>query len=414
MRNLLLVFLWAGSLLRFGLAQQLPVSSLTVSGVVRDARTQRPLGAASVFLANSTYGTTTDSLGRFTLVNVPAGQYELMASYLGYQLYTVALPLRQPTTLAVALQPTGVALEEVSVRPAKNNAADFRRFVRQFLGSSAWSQQCHIENPEAVVVLYDQKAQVLTAVAPRGLRVLNPALGYRITFHQFNFRINYLLQQIEFVAAPSFEELPTGTDARLAQRQRDNRRRAYAGSLPHFLRSVRDDRLAQAGFVVRRLLREADTDAARQRIAQAGDSIQQVLVPSPGIVARVYRQPLLASQLSRTEAATGRVWLRFPAAVQVVYQGEQPDASYAAAQVLASNAFRFEAANARGAAGAVSNNATYATQPETSELQLLQPEALILPTGYLLNPLSVKVQGYWAFEKIGEALPLNYELEAVR
>jgi hypothetical protein len=45
---------------------------------------------------------------------------------------------------------------------------------------------------------------------------------------------------------------------------------------------------------------------------------------------------------------------------------------------------------------------------EESQLRWLGPEALILPNGYLTNPLSIKVDGYWSFEKIGEALPLDY------
>ncbi|MGI4831992.1 MAG: hypothetical protein ACRYFK_00860 [Janthinobacterium lividum] len=45
---------------------------------------------------------------------------------------------------------------------------------------------------------------------------------------------------------------------------------------------------------------------------------------------------------------------------------------------------------------------------EVSELRLLGPEALILPTGNLRDPLSVQVDGYWGFEKVGEALPLDY------
>lgn len=381
---------------------------------MRDARTQRPLGFASVFLANTTYGTTTDSTGHFALAGIQPGQYELVASYLGYQLATQPLALTQGTTTTLALQPNAVQLDEVTVRPTKNNAADFRRFVRQFLGSSTWSQQCRIENPEAVVVLYDRKSQVLRAVAPRGLRVRNPVLGYRITFHQFQFKVDYRAGRVEFAAAPAYEELP-GAERQLQWQQ--NRRRAYAGSLQHFLRSLRENRLAQEGFVARRLVQELDSEPLRQRLALAADSLLQVLAPAPGIVARVYKQPLVAAQLCRTEAATGRVWLQFPGSVQVTYQGEQPDASYLAAVAVAASGYRLEAgtSHTRPLLGAtLTKNVTYTAQPEVSELQLLAPQALILPTGYLRDPLSIKVEGYWAFEKVGEALPLDYQAERVR
>ena len=65
---------------------QLPArgqAQIRLTGQVRDALSQRPLPYASVFLANTTYGTTTDSTGHFVLTGMPGGQYEFMASYLG-------------------------------------------------------------------------------------------------------------------------------------------------------------------------------------------------------------------------------------------------------------------------------------------------------------------------------------------
>lgn len=53
-------------------------------------------------------------------------------------------------------------------------------------------------------------------------------------------------------------------------------------------------------------------------------------------------------------------------------------------------------------------NQLYEPVLEVSELHLLGPAAIIQPNGYLTNPLSVKVDGYWAFEKVGEALPFDY------
>jgi hypothetical protein len=203
-------FLLLAALLRGWPAQ----AQLRLSGQVRDARTQKPLAYASVFLANTTYGTTTDSTGSFVLTSVPAGQYEVMASYLGYQLYKKKLDVQQNAVLAVSLQPTATQLEEVEVRPRKNRPADYQKFLVQFLGNSTLSRQCHIENPQDVVVLYDESRRELTAVAPHSLRVLNQALGYRITYYNFDFKVFYRANRCEFVAAPRFEELPsTGTPA---------------------------------------------------------------------------------------------------------------------------------------------------------------------------------------------------------
>jgi len=392
------------------LLQQAAWGQIRLDGQVRDARTQQPLAFATVFLANTTYGTTTDSTGHFALAGMPAGQYELMVSYIGYDLYRELLDLRQSATLMPRLQPAA-QLDEVMVRPAENRPADYRHFVRQFLGGSALSEQCHIENPAEVVVIVDQRRHELVAVAPRHLSVINQALGYRITYHHFDFRVDYTSQRITFVAAPMFEELKS-TDAQQQQRWKANRRKAYAGSLPHFLRSVREDRLAQEGFRVEAMVIALNSALTQQRIKQAGDSLAAVLAPVPGLVALVYRQPLSAAQISKAGAGTGQMKLQSPFDLRVTYKSEQPDDQYIA---LVHDARRSKLVNAAKSQWPASRSEVtpdrdqlYEPVLEVSELHLLGPAAIIQPNGYLTNPLSVKVDGYWAFEKVGETLPLDY------
>ncbi|GAA4037862.1 carboxypeptidase-like regulatory domain-containing protein [Hymenobacter glaciei] len=380
---------------------------IRLDGQVRDARTQQPLPFATVFLANTTYGTTTDSTGHFALAGLPAGQYEFMVSYVGYDLYKKLLDLRQSVTFTPSLQPAA-HLDEVVVRPAENRPADYRRFVRQFLGGSALSEHCRIENPADVAVFIDQRRHELVAVAPRHLSVINQALGYRITYHHFDFRVDYASQRITFTAAPVFEELKS-TDAQQQQRWEASRRKAYAGSLPHFLRSVREDRLAQEGFRVEAMVLALNSGPTQQRIKQAGDSLAAVLTPTPGIVALVYQQPLSAAQISK--AAAGQVKLETPFDLRVTYQNELPDGQYAARILQARISESRAAAKSQWPASRAEvglGRPPYEPVLEVSELHLLGPAAVIQPNGYLANPMSVKVDGYWAFERVGEALPLDY------
>jgi len=248
-------------------------------------------------------------------------------------------------------------------------------------------------------------------VAPRHLSVINQALGYRITYHHFDFRVDYTSRRITFVAAPMFEELKS-TNTQQQQRWEANRRKAYAGSLPHFLRSVREDRLAQEGFRVQTMVSAPNSAPIQQRIKQAGDSLEAVLTPAPGIVALVYQPALSAAQISQTRTEAGQVRLQSPFDLRVTYQGEQPDNQYVA-HVL--EARRNELLNvaknqwqANKAEITLGRNQLYEPVLEVSELHLLGPAALVQPNGYLTNPLSVKVDGYWAFEKVGEALPFDY------
>ena len=405
MRFLTVLFLLAAAL-----GGRPALAQLLLSGQVRDAGTRQPLAYASVFLANTTYGTTTDSTGHFTLAGLPAGHYDCMVSYVGYQLFQKTLDLQQPLTLTAELRPSATQLAEVVVRPKKNQPADFKKFLQQFLGNSTLSQQCRIENPDDIVVLYDKNQHQLQALAPRSVQVLNRALGYRITYYNFDFKVFYNTNRCEFVAAPKFEELKS-PDARQQQRWEEGRRRAYAGSLPHFLRSVRANRLAEEGFTARRMVVELASEQAAQRAALAADSLLEMSTPEPGLVARVYKQPLSAAQLCRTDAQAQQVRLQFPHALQVTYLAEQPDAVYTVYMADVRRTQAIEAARSQQQSyrhDTVLGRQTYEAVKEVSELRLLGPEAFILPTGHLRNPLSIKVDGYWAFEKIGEALPLDY------
>lgn len=398
---------------------QLPAQAqakLQLTGQVRDAHSQLPLAYASVFLANTTYGITTDSTGHFLLSGVPSGQYELMASYMGYQLFTKTLNLQQATSFVANLEPVPTQLSEVVVRPTKNRPADFQLFRKQFLGSSMLSQQCSIENPQDVVVLYDKHSRELVAVAPRGLRVLNKGLGYRITYHNFDFKIFYDTNKCEVVAAPMFVELKS-TDPKQQQRWQEARRRAYAGSLPHFLRSVYRNSLASEGFEVRAMVLALNTAQTKHNVAQIADSLTDVFSPEPGLLASVYRRPLSTAQIRRVETSPSRITLQFPYALQVTYKNEQPDAVYAAQAAINRRDSQLDAQQSQWMASGVKTalgRQDYAPILEVSELRLLGPLAVILSNGYLANPLSIKVDGYWGFEKVGEALPLDYSPDLLR
>ncbi|GAB3313292.1 hypothetical protein GCM10027511_24500 [Hymenobacter humi] len=119
----------------------------------------------------------------------------------------------------------------------------------------------------------------------------------------------------------------------------------------------------------------------------------------------------MATQLRSDPAAPGRVKLQFPASLQVTYQGERPDNVYVARMAIARRNAALDAASRQwntAKPGTGVGRLPYQEVQEVSQLRLLGPEAVILPNGYLSNPLSLMVDGYWAFEKVGEALPLDY------
>ncbi len=83
----------------------------TLSGTVRDARTNQPLPGVSVRLLPTTLGTTTDQRGQYKLLNVPAGPYTVRVSSVGYQFFERAVTLTGVSAETVDSQLTPVAIQ---------------------------------------------------------------------------------------------------------------------------------------------------------------------------------------------------------------------------------------------------------------------------------------------------------------
>ncbi len=102
-------------------------STQTVRGVVMEKNSGTPVSYASVVLLDSlsSWGTTTDSTGRFTLPKVPVGRHDLQISCLGYEpalLKEILVSSSKEVILEVRLQKALVVLHEVVVKPHINKS----------------------------------------------------------------------------------------------------------------------------------------------------------------------------------------------------------------------------------------------------------------------------------------------------
>ena len=373
-------------------------AQVTLSGTVRDSLTRQPLPFASVFLANTTRGATTDAEGRYTLAGVPAGRYELAATYLGYQLRQRPIALGATAMQAdIDLPPSAQQLGEVVVRANPHRAADYQRFLELFLGTSTRAKQCRVRNPDVLQIDYDGERNQLTASTTKPLEVDNQALGYRLTFYDLDFRADFADEQ-QLVTSLShlvFRPLP-GSAAR-QRRWASNRERAYAGSYLHFLRSVYTNSVAEAGFEVQRLRRipnrrRAAADSVLRAIRQSGqlgqasvpDSIWRIL-EQPRQLAYLFT-PLLPPASYRRAAGT-QVWLRFPDLLAITYLKGAPDANYHQLSLTLTPG-----------------------REQASVLHLQLPvEAEVEVNGTPTIPLALLAEGYWGFLQAGDLLPLDYQ-----
>ena len=201
---------------------------------------------ASVFIEGTTMGTQADANGLYTLKNISAGRYRLVASLVGYvpKMIFIEVP-GKITVYNFTLEEDNKTLAEVRVVGSQDKTWEkqFRAFERGFIGESYDRKEVYITNRE--VVDFTENKEAFTAVASQPLQIINKSLGYKITYFMYNFeRTNSLTS---FKGLASFQEL-VPEDTRQERRWNRNRVEAYEGSIKHFLKSLVDNRLEEEGF----------------------------------------------------------------------------------------------------------------------------------------------------------------------
>src|SRR5690606_16405998 len=158
MKNLFLFFL-----LPFGAFCQ-------VSGTVLAETDRQPVPFASVFINNSTVGTTTDENGRFSLSRLSPGKHELVVSLLGYEKFftVIHVPVEKPLT--IVLQEKITQLDQVTITAFDKDGWKkwSTLFTECFIGTSANARRTTLKIPQDLRFRHNNKDNLLEvyAVAP--------------------------------------------------------------------------------------------------------------------------------------------------------------------------------------------------------------------------------------------------------
>ena len=325
-----------------------------VTGTVVDAETGAPLPGANVFVAGTSRGASTDRAGAFELVLEAPTAARVTATMLGYETAS-AWQLLQPgdaVEAAFRLRPNALALDGVEVSVERDAEWERARelFEAVFLGGTPNGRRASLENPEVVDLTYADGVLRAEGVAP--LVVANPALGYRLTVHDLELAASGDGWGWDGVVA--FEDVcgaacPPTVEAARAE--------AYAGSLHHFLRALAAGRVEAEGF-------EALTVSAPGQGRSPWNAARRLFGRA---------DPPPASLLT---AAPDGWTLRTAPALRVRFRGE-PNAL-------------------RGQPG-----------PQTSWLASEDGAVRVGPDGTLLEDDAVRY-GYWDWERIADAVPLDY------
>ncbi|MBL7870187.1 MAG: TonB-dependent receptor [Cyclobacteriaceae bacterium] len=97
----------------------------SLKGSIKDDQSE--LIGATVYIPDLAMGTTTDSSGKFYLLNIPAGDYLISFSFIGYekQIHSVTISSGGTTDLAITLQKGSIQLPDLIITSTTYQAVNF-------------------------------------------------------------------------------------------------------------------------------------------------------------------------------------------------------------------------------------------------------------------------------------------------
>lgn len=341
-------------------------SLYTISGSVLEKGTNEPLAGAQVFLIGTTFGIATNGEGNFTLKNIPEGIFELSVSFIGYESVTVTVNTNSIEPIyPFMLEPKVYELDAVTVTPdLKIWKENFDIFKKTFIGTGPFSDDTEIKNPEVLSFDFDPYERNLTASATEMLVIENKALGYAVHYYLDYFIINYREGSSFFIGRTFFIPMESKRK-RITNRWQRNRNKAYYGSFLHFSKALVNNLTEEEGFFSRGEKRDSD--------------------------ARYVGDTTIPSDVFFSQVDSSTYEFRFINFINVSFQNEKEDKSYL-----------------EYIWNPLDRNPRTKTTLQNSSFTLSEDSVLMDKSGYLYQPNALIFDGYWAFERVSDMLPINF------
>ena len=220
-----------------------------ISGQITDADENMPLPGASVFISNTTIGSTSDAKGYYKLRLPGEGSYQLTVSYVGYQpVFKDIEPGDTSIIFNVALK--NQELDEVTVtRKIKFRQIDINLFWNTLLGKRPSKKTLYVTNPETVFYHYNPTSMILKVTCREPLEIINNETGYKIQMVVGHFTHDYKNDVSSWETSTIFKELKP-VDDRQKTTWEKNRQRIYQYSLANFIKSLYNNSLKENGFLL--------------------------------------------------------------------------------------------------------------------------------------------------------------------
>lgn len=390
-----LIFTTLPFLLLLGFSQLGQAQTQFLKGRIVDAQTNEPLAFASVYYNNTTIGVQSDIKGVFSIKSIGL-QVEMVISYVGYE--TLTFPINESyvgRTLVFKLAPKVNEMKAFQVSSKRGKAwyQNLEVFKRLAIGTTYFANECKILNPEVLQFSYDTATFTMRASADEPLKLEHKAFGYKISYTLNQYEYNVVNRDF-LITGYAFFEFMKGN------KQQENRWQhkqtlAYEGSMLHFGHAMQRHSLKEEGFELKRVERIPNPDFKENPQAQSALSAlkkipfyeavkpdnpyQRKLSESTGLR---FIEKVDTAKIDYPDFLVERdstLFLHFKDYIQVKYLHSYY--SWAPGQ----------------------------SGPPTSLMFLDKPYVQLEPSGRIMDPAGVRVEGYWASQLLGDLLPLDYQ-----
>ncbi|MFC3562444.1 carboxypeptidase-like regulatory domain-containing protein [Pedobacter jamesrossensis] len=384
-------------------------ATFSISGKVKDDKGSLP--GAGVYLSGYKVATVADNNGNFTLANLKPGSYDLLVQMVGYLPYSKSVIISdQSVKIDLILKENTFQLNEVTIRADPNRAKYIKQFTEYFIGITPNSKQCKILNPQVLNVDFDVTKSLLTVKTTEFLIVENKALGYRLKYMLDYFEYNSRTRIIYFSGHPFFEELKASATKK--KKYIEAREIAYYGSSQHFFRSLYENRSKEEGFLINKIIKTPNPNRYPENVIN--DMLVKIkTLPEKTGVRKVAgkidegllefwtkqkEMPKFIDKFSRAEVNPDTLvhdfnnnlkLINYTDALCIQYTKEKESLAY-------------------------SNTGFWVFRPldvpenEISVINLTQGPVRFYANGGVYDSRSMLYEGYWAYEKVGDMVPMDY------
>ncbi|WP_316734407.1 carboxypeptidase-like regulatory domain-containing protein [Pedobacter aquatilis] len=386
-------------------------NTFSITGKVKDNKDV--LSGVGVFVSGYKIATVTNNDGTYSL-SLKAGSYDILFQSIGYKTLVKNIVVSDKIiVLDVVLEEDTKQLNEITIKPDPNRGKYINLFTDLFLGTTPNAAQCKIINPNVLIVDYNQDDSKMTVKTTQFLIIENKALGYRIKYQLDLFEWNGKTNVTRYEGYPYYEDL----NGSYSQTKRWTKKRdiAYFGSSNHFFSSLFSGKSKEEGFIINKMKKQVDRTRPSDslinakikyfRISGMGSVGKHRLNPAdddslnhwtdekyrPKQIAVLHQQNVMPETLVETYNESIKS-INFSDVISVVYTNEKEEPSYLNDAIPVPRP---------------SNMLNY----QVSLINLLASPVYFYENGGIQNPRSIMYEGYWAWEKIADSVPLDYQPE---